>query len=323
MFEQIKSLIGYLPQVSPYYYPLLLLGTMTLASMISRFSHFFLQKFILPAANLQKRYGLSNSWAVVTGGSDGIGKAFCESLAQRGFNICMIVRNVNKGEQALRELQEKYPKITTALVQADFSLCPQDPIAFFQRVQQDLDKQNVLDIAILVNNAGYADMNRYEKMKEKDIADMIAVNVYPAAFLTRSLVGKMALREKKSLVISLASVSAVVPFAFLGIYGATKSFNHQFSKAMAEEYRGKIEFMSLKPNYVSTKMTKLKPGGVIISPRQCVEACLREAGKENETAGHWKHEALEWVLKNFMPKKVIRNGSEATVRRIEARMKKE
>lgn len=323
MFEQIKHLTASLPPISPYYYPLLLLGTMTLASMISRFSSFFFQKFIRSGTNLQKRYGLNNSWAVITGASDGIGKAFCESLAQRGFNVCMIVRNVTKGEQALKELQEKYPKISTALVQADFSLCPQDPIAFFQRVQEDLEKKNVLDIAILVNNAGYADMNRLHKMKEKDIADMIAVNVYPVAFLTRALVGKMKLREKKSLVISLASVSAVIPFPFLGVYGATKAFNHQFSKSMAEEYHGKIDFLSLKPNYVSTKMTKLKAGGMIILPRECAEACLREAGKETETAGHWKHQAMEWIIKNLVPTKLTRGQSEKILGRIEARMKKE
>ena len=45
--------------------------------------------------NLQKRYG-ENSWAVITGGSDGIGFGFCEELASQGFNICMISRNGEK-----------------------------------------------------------------------------------------------------------------------------------------------------------------------------------------------------------------------------------
>lgn len=39
------------------------------------------------------RYARVDSWAVVTGGSDGIGYEICNNLAKQGFNICMIARN--------------------------------------------------------------------------------------------------------------------------------------------------------------------------------------------------------------------------------------
>lgn len=42
--------------------------------------------------NLITKYG-TNSWAVVTGGSDGIGKEFCIELAKLGFNIVIVARN--------------------------------------------------------------------------------------------------------------------------------------------------------------------------------------------------------------------------------------
>jgi 17beta-estradiol 17-dehydrogenase / very-long-chain 3-oxoacyl-CoA reductase len=57
-------------------------------------------KLILPQKNYAERYG-SKTWAVVTGGSDGIGLGFCEELAKLGFNICMIARNKQKMEEAL------------------------------------------------------------------------------------------------------------------------------------------------------------------------------------------------------------------------------
>lgn len=44
--------------------------------------------------DLLAKYGTNNeTWAVVTGGSDGIGLAFCHELAEQGFNICLISRN--------------------------------------------------------------------------------------------------------------------------------------------------------------------------------------------------------------------------------------
>jgi 17beta-estradiol 17-dehydrogenase / very-long-chain 3-oxoacyl-CoA reductase len=57
-------------------------------------------KAILPAKNFSERYG-KRSWAVITGGSDGIGLGFCEELAELGFNICMVARNREKMEAAL------------------------------------------------------------------------------------------------------------------------------------------------------------------------------------------------------------------------------
>lgn len=42
--------------------------------------------------NLKQRYG-ENSWVMVTGASDGIGKGFCEEFAKLGFNIVLVARN--------------------------------------------------------------------------------------------------------------------------------------------------------------------------------------------------------------------------------------
>lgn len=52
-------------------------------------------RIMIPAKDYADRYGV-NTWAVVTGGSDGLGLGFCEELANLGFNICMISRNKNK-----------------------------------------------------------------------------------------------------------------------------------------------------------------------------------------------------------------------------------
>jgi len=48
-----------------------------------------------PSLQLQKRYG-ENTWAMVTGPTEGIGKSFCFSLAKRGFNVILVARNEQK-----------------------------------------------------------------------------------------------------------------------------------------------------------------------------------------------------------------------------------
>src|SRR5689334_5078204 len=69
--------------------------------------------------NIGDRYG-KGSWAVVTGGSDGIGRAFCEELAQQGLNIVLIARNKDKLEKVAQEIKQK-AKIETKIIVADFT----------------------------------------------------------------------------------------------------------------------------------------------------------------------------------------------------------
>jgi len=61
-----------------------------------------------------------DSYAVVTGGSDGIGLEICHQLAQQGFNICMVSRNEEKMQEKLAEIKEKASKVKTMYVVADF-----------------------------------------------------------------------------------------------------------------------------------------------------------------------------------------------------------
>ena len=54
------------------------------------------------------RYGSkdgSKTWAVVTGGSDGIGLGICKKLAKEGFNICIVARNQSKMNARLNEIK--------------------------------------------------------------------------------------------------------------------------------------------------------------------------------------------------------------------------
>ena len=52
-----------------------------------------------------KEYGKKDCWAVVTGGSDGLGLAYCQELALKSFNICIISRNEEKIKEKLKELR--------------------------------------------------------------------------------------------------------------------------------------------------------------------------------------------------------------------------
>ena len=68
------------------------------------------------------RYGRKGTWALVTGGSDGIGAEFCKQLAKKGFNICIVSRTQAKMEKVENDIKRlSNSGIKTRIVQADFS----------------------------------------------------------------------------------------------------------------------------------------------------------------------------------------------------------
>ncbi len=70
------------------------LGFITLLGILSKLFALVIRMYFGTKAS-PDRYG-HNSWAIVTGASDGIGKEFALDLARRGFNIVLISRSINK-----------------------------------------------------------------------------------------------------------------------------------------------------------------------------------------------------------------------------------
>ena len=64
-----------------------------------------------------KKYG---AWAVVTGCTDGIGKAYAESLAKRGLNVVLISRTLEKLQEQAKSIEDTY-KVQTKVISADFT----------------------------------------------------------------------------------------------------------------------------------------------------------------------------------------------------------
>ena len=66
------------------------------------------------------KYG-SKSWALVTGCTEGIGRAFCYELAALGFNLVLVSRNEKKIDALTHDLWAKFPKLNCEVIKADFS----------------------------------------------------------------------------------------------------------------------------------------------------------------------------------------------------------
>lgn len=120
---------------------------------------------------LYQLYGLAatqrgRSWAVVTGGSDGIGLEMCKNLAKdAGFNICMVARNEAKMKEKLAEVQALRPDIQTKYIVADFA-----KLNTLKDYQEVLGEQLAdTDIGMLVLNAGFGEPLLFEDATDEEI----------------------------------------------------------------------------------------------------------------------------------------------------------
>ena len=233
----------------------------------------------------RSEYG-AGSWAVVTGATAGIGREFCLQLANHGFNIVLIARNKEKLAEVVADINKFYPGVLTRVLVRNFENSLDD--GFFEGIHDEI---NDLDISILVNNVGVADVGFFEKQNTKTLKDMIIVNCIPITLLTRKLLPGLLKRKERSAIINLSSLASNRPVPYMGLYSATKIFDDYLSRALALEYAGKLDVISLRPSFVKTAMSAAvsKEGFFHIHTHEFVKSSLKKLGRTSRTIGHWKH----------------------------------
>ena len=227
--------------------------------------------------NLNKKYGrMDNSaYAVVTGGSDGIGLELCHQFAEHGFNICIISRNKVKVDEKLAEIKEKYPECETVGVQCDFS-----KLTSIQEYR-DLVANNLasLDIGILCLNAGLAKMGCIGQIDDDRLEGMWTVNVLQPIYLLQAMAGKLLARDQRCGVLFTSSIAAHTVNPTFASYAATKHAISCFGEAMHFELKKNVDVTVWEPGFVETNIHLDKPPGcVTLTAKKSVEDILKKFG---------------------------------------------
>ncbi|XP_063045242.1 very-long-chain 3-oxoacyl-CoA reductase-B [Engraulis encrasicolus] len=240
-------------------------------------------------------------WAVVTGATDGIGKAYAEELARRGFSIVLISRSQEKLDDVSKTIESKYG-VETKTIAADFS--SKD---IYSGIESGLSG---LEIGVLVNNVGisysYPEFFLNVPDLEPFIDTMINVNITSVCQMTRIVLPMMADRSK-GVILNISSASGMYPVPLLTIYSATKAFVDFFSRGLNAEYKKKgIIVQSVLPFFVATKLSKIrratfdKP-----TPERYVAAALNTVGLQSQTNGYLPHAIMGWVTTALLPAKLL------------------
>ncbi|KAK9276425.1 hypothetical protein L1049_005958 [Liquidambar formosana] len=236
------------------------LGFISLCKTLAYIFKWVWVMFLRPSKNL-KDYG---SWAVVTGSTDGIGKALAFELASKGLHLVLIGRNPSKLEVTSNEVRKRYgEQVEIKNIVIDFAKFGGEEIA--RTIKEEIEG---LDVGILINNVGmaYPYARFFNELETETIESVIRVNVEGTTWVTRAVLPAM-LKKKKGAVVNIGSGAsvAVSSYPLYTIYAAAKAYIAMFSKCISLEYKQHgIHIQCQIPLVVATKMAPVKRSSFFI-----------------------------------------------------------
>ncbi|MDY6325766.1 MAG: 3-oxoacyl-ACP reductase FabG [Bacteroidales bacterium] len=190
-------------------------------------------------------------YALITGGSRGIGRAVAIRLAKDGFSVIV---NYVSNDQAAKE--------TKRLVEESGGICElmKFDIADGQAVEKALrqweDEHPDEFISVLVNNAGTRRDNLMMMMSEDDWHSVIDTPLNGFFFITKRLIKPM-LSHREGRVVNMASLSGLKGVPGQTNYSAAKAAIIGATKALAQEVaKRKVTVNAVAPGFIATDMTK-------------------------------------------------------------------
>ncbi len=188
----------------------------------------------------------SRPYALIAGGSKGIGYGISEALAKRGYNLILIARHADTLQTAKTKLETKY-KIHVETLAMDLSF---DTTATV--IAKWCTARNVR-LKILCNVAGLGGANDYLSLALDSLRYMVRLNIESCMALSLTL---LPLLEKNapSYILNVASMAGFAPIPVKNMYSATKSAVVFFSYSLRYQLKDKnISVSCLCPGPVYTK----------------------------------------------------------------------
>ncbi|MFN8307312.1 MAG: 3-oxoacyl-ACP reductase FabG [Ferruginibacter sp.] len=189
-------------------------------------------------------------FALVTGGSRGIGKAVCIRLASMGYHVLINYRS-NEAEalQTLDLVKEK--GVEGEIIRFDVADKEQIIATLGGWMEANPDKT----IEVLVNNAGIRDDGLMMWMKDEQWNRVIDTSLGGFFYVTRLVVNSM-LMKKYGRIINIVSLSGLKGMAGQTNYSAAKAGVIGATKALAQEIARKgITVNAVAPGFIKTDMT--------------------------------------------------------------------
>jgi len=186
------------------------------------------------------------NYALVTGASSGIGWHISELLAKKGYPVIAVSNQPLQLDDLKRSLEKKYG-IRVVTINCDLAL---ENSA--QEVFEHCEEQN-LNVEVLVNDAGTLIFGEALEVDFPRTRSILNLHISTPVLLCRLFAEQMIITGQ-GYILNVASISSVMPYPTISLYGPTKAFLRYYTRALRTE---------LKQSGI--KVTCLLPGATLTS----------------------------------------------------------
>lgn len=165
-------------------------------------------------------------YALITGGTSGIGFELARLCAADGFNIILVARSEERLDDARKELEQHGVKVIT-MIKDLFLPGTAEEIHF------EVKNAGIL-VEILINNAGQGEHGKFADVPLQSHLELVQLNIASLVALTRLFLEDM-LARGHGRILQLASVVSKTPAPEFSVYAASKAFVLSFAEALAQE----------------------------------------------------------------------------------------
>jgi short-subunit dehydrogenase len=221
-------------------------------------------------AQFTETYG---PYALVVGGSYGLGAAFATAIARRGLNVVLVAREQDRLNATAARLKDAFA-VDVITLAAD--------VADYERVKERLGDLTV-SVGLLVYDAAYAPIGPFEDMGEDQLARATDVNVRAPLLLTKLFSPPMIARGRGGIVL-MSSLAGSQGSPNIAAYAATKSFNAILAEGLWHELKPRgVDVLAcmagaiLTPGYEKAESARPAPG--TLAAEHVAEQTLNALGK--------------------------------------------
>ena len=170
----------------------------------------------------------ASTYTLVTGASNGIGKAIAENCAARGQNVLLVALPEPKLDEVCDALKAQYPNQSFHALGSNL-MEKAAPQTIF-----DWCKDNGYTVNILVNNAGLGNSGPFTSLPASFYFGQMQLNMVSLVTLTHHFL-PMLQDQAKAYIVNVASMAAYYDIPYKGIYSASKKFVLSFSRSLNKE----------------------------------------------------------------------------------------
>jgi short-subunit dehydrogenase len=214
-------------------------------------------------------------WALVTGGSSGMGLEYAHQLAEIGCNLLLVSNQKEELEKVAKDLKTDEIQVLPHFQDLATETAADELLAFCQSENLQID--------LLINNAGMFFFEELSSENEAKALIMMRLHVFTPTRLC-VLFGEEMKKRGYGYIINMSSMAAKLPCPGITVYSATKAYLKSFSKSLYFEMRPYgVGVTTVCPAAIATPLYKLNPSllklgvkvGLIGTPQWLVSKALK------------------------------------------------